>query len=383
MNADPARDLILKTYDTVADDTLWPEVLQQFAHQLNAVGCIIFEWRGDAVNRQLCAPILSSFYDRQAVDTYIDKCNPFEAADQDVFERHSLRHDGIDLIEDDVLGPSLDALKNKPNVQILRKMGIFHRAAGLLNKDNRSVSRFSVQYGVDRGRTTDEEHVLMAQVLPHIAKALDLGRPAQQLAAAHQGLLAAMDRLVIGACVLDASGAVVARNEEFRRQLESYETLSETRGGLLEFARLEDQKRFEMLRTDALHHGQFGARPRKEAIGTDAGGFLCIEVTPLNRSDEIGSDVFGGCILYSIDTSRPVSCSIEPIRQAFGLTETEASLVEAIGKGLTNAQIAEQRNRSVATVNVQVKSILSKARCATRTLFVRLMMNFGMQYLSD
>lgn len=378
-----ARDLILEIYDTVADERLWPGVLQKFAEQLNAAGCIIFEWQGAPAERQLIAPIMSAAYNRQAVETYIDKCYHEEARDQDVFEAHSLKSDGIDLIEDDVLGGSLDTLRQQANVQILNKLGIFHRAAGLLNKDNRSISRFSVQYGVGRGRTTPEEHDLMRLVLPHIAKALDLGRPAQHLAREYQSMLEAMDRLIIGACLIDGLGRVTLMNEEFRRQQETWPVFGLSPKGQLEFTRPEDQLRFEVLKSDALNHGQFGARPRKEAIATDAGSFLCIEVVPLNRSQEIGSKVFGGFILYSVDTSRPMRCNIGPIQHAFGLTDAEASLVEAISQGLTNVQIAERRGRSVATINVQVKSILSKTQCATRTQFVRLMMSFGTQYLSD
>ena len=206
MTAHQSRELILGVYDTVADPSLWPDVLSRFAENLNAAGCIVFEFQFEGVDQRLTAPIMSGAYDRLAVETYLEKCLEYEVRDQRIFERHSLEADGIDLIEDDVLGNSLSELKQQPNVQILEKLGILHRAAGLLNKDNRSVARFSVQYGVGRGRTTDAEHRLLAEVLPHIAKALDLGRPARQLAKTHRSMLEAMDRLTIGACLLDGGG---------------------------------------------------------------------------------------------------------------------------------------------------------------------------------
>ena len=57
---------------------------------------------------------------------------------------------------------------------VLRKMGILHRAAGLLNKDNTSSSRFSVQFAEERGRMTPDERHYMSSVLPHVAIALPL-----------------------------------------------------------------------------------------------------------------------------------------------------------------------------------------------------------------
>ena len=69
------------------------------------------------------------------------------------------------------------------------------------------------------------------------------------------------------------------------------------------------------------------------------------------------------------------------MKAAYGLTDTEMSLVDAIADGLTNAQIAEMRNRALPTINAQVKSILSKTQCSTRTQFVRLLTGFGGEYL--
>ncbi|MCG6904778.1 MAG: helix-turn-helix transcriptional regulator [Rhodobacter sp.] len=382
MNND-IRDTVLGIYDTVADPSLWTGVLDRFAAQLNAKGCIVFEWQGFGNQRKLVAPHFSSYFNRAGLEKYIEKCFEYEARDQDIFEAHSRKSDRIDLIDDSVLADTREDLLLRPNVAVLQKFDILHRAAGLLNKDNTSQSRFSVQLGAGRGRLTPAEHRHLGAILPHIAKALDLGRPARQLAAQHQSILAAMDRLTIGVCVLDPRGLVVVRNQEFQRQSEAYRVFHTAPTGVLQLARADDQKRFEALKSDALNHGKYGARPRKEAISTDADTYLCIEVTPLTKAEEIGSDAFGGFILYSHDTSLPVTCNTRPIQHAFGLTDAETSLVDAISEGLTNAQIAQRRDRAVATINAQVKSILSKTNCATRTQFVRLMMSFGAVYLSD
>jgi len=59
------------------------------------------------------------------------------------------------------------------------------------------------------------------------------------------------------------------------------------------------------------------------------------------------------------------------------LTATELSVVELICQGLTNSEIAQQRERSVETVNSQVKAILDKSRATNRTQLVRLLSNFS------
>ena len=379
---DLIRDTVLSIYDTVANPSGWPEVLTRVADEIDAIGCIVFEWREGDGGRKLNAPFYSTYYDPVVLNGYLEKCFEYEASDQDIFEAHSLESDGIDLIDDSVLAPTVEELKKLKNVEMLQKFGILHRAAGLLNKDNRSSSRFSVQLAASRGPLTQEERGRLGALLPHIAKALDLGRPVQQLVQTHQSMLAAMDRLTIGLCLLDRNGRKIQANEEFNRQLQDYPVFQISDAGLLSMAKSEDQQRFDALKEDALNHGKFGARPRKEAIMKEE-GFLCVEVTPLKHSDDMGSAPLDGFIVYSTDTSRPFTCDPMPIRQAFGLTDAEFALVEAIAQGLTNAQIAERRDRSVATINAQVKSILSKTQCATRTQFVRLMMGFGVDYLHD
>lgn len=143
---------ILSIYDAVAEDTLWPGVLHRLATQIDAVGCIVFEWHTTRHGRKLVAPLASANNDLAAIKTYIEKCFEHEARDQEIFEAHSLAQHQIDLVEDDVLAADVASLKQLPNVKTLQKLGILHRAAGLLNKDNTAISRF-------RGKTRTRSHI--------------------------------------------------------------------------------------------------------------------------------------------------------------------------------------------------------------------------------
>ena len=379
----PAETFIHDVYDCVADSARWPDLLQRFAEQIDAVGCIVFEWRGDPLDRQMGIQAASSFYEVDQLQVYIERMFEEEAADQDKFEAQSIRTDKIDLVQDDVLAPSLDELKKRKNVITLRKLGILHRAAGLLNKDNTAHSRFSIQLGADRGRMTVEEQAYSGQVLPHIAKAFDLGRSSQVLNAKSQGLLAAMNRLKTGLCVLDGKGRMVVENEEFARQREHYRLFRLTRSGELEMFKPADQKVFEHLKDNARNHGQFGARPRKEAIAADRDIFLCVEVTPIHQLEEHGSKGIGGHIVHSFDTSQQITLHAAALEAAYDLTRSEAEIVDLISEGLTNTEIAERRSRALATINAQVKSVLSKTGCSTRTQLVRLMISFGVDMLKS
>ena len=378
------RDLILDVYDTVADPSLWQSVLDKFAAALDAKGFVVFELHGYGDARVLSASHFSSYHQPDLLQAYIDVYLKWELIDQDTFEAHSLASDSIDLIDDSVLARTDEELFKIPNAAQLLDYGIRHRHAGLLNKDNKTRSRFSVQLAADRGRLTPVERDRMRIVLPHIAKALDLGRPIAQLTAQHRGMVEAMDQLRIGVCVLDGDGRVVLTNREFDRQRDTYRVFRADAAGRLRLQDEADHARFATLVQDATNHGQYGARPRKEAVAVNNGdeaSVLSIEIAPIEHLAEIGTTRFGGVIVYSLDTSLPVEYDPTLLSHVYGLTGAETTLIQMVGNGLTNLEIAEQRSRSVSTINAQVKSLLSKTQCSNRTQLVRLLMDFGVDYL--
>ena len=373
-------ELVTGIYDTIADVSLWPDVLDRIANRAGARGAMLFEIEDKAA---LNAKYLSTAYSRDVVDGYMREFMTEEMADQHAFVRHIRQHDRVDIVPDTIIYDDVQEFYGRSHVKATMAIGLLHRAGALLNKDNIEVGRFSIQYGADRGAMTADETSILNQLLPHVAKAFHLGSPVQQLAAQNQGLIAAIDRLTIGICILDRTGNVVVANQEFNRQAQDYPVFQITPSGALHFPLPRNQASFSALRSNAMGHGRFGARPRKEAIPVDDDSFLCIEVAPIDHIGEIGSQAIGGCLVYSTDTSRPMHCDTPLIRQAFGLTETESGLVDDICQGHTNVQIAARRERTVDTINSQVKSILNKSGSANRTQLVRLMMSFGTPLLQD
>ena len=139
-------------------------------------------------------------------------------------------------------------------------------------------------------------------------------------------------------------------------------------------------RQFRGLLNDLVAHGRFGARPRKEAMfasSPDQDGQLCIEVVPLDRSDEIGSRPFNGALVVTRDLREPISINLELAKWTFELTTAETDVIDMVCLGLTNSEIAQRRDRSVDTINSQVKTILNKTRSHSRTQLVRTLCNFS------
>jgi len=370
--------LILSIYDAAVDPTLWPGVLDSCAAVSGAVGCAIFEFHQDAsglpfrishggatfpvetIRRYNLANIVQELKDREGAKRLVSKADPIEA------------------ISDEIVYNDYEEFLSRGNVRSLMDVGLRHRVIAFLNKDNLDVRQFTLQYPDGRGPATKAELARLNVLLPHLAKAMELGAPAMELMAGHQRFLSAVELLDLGVCVLDTQNRIVLENSEFERQRQDLKVFRKTPDGRLCFGSAADQERFEWLGGHVLNHGKFGGRPRREVITNRDGTTLCLEIVKVGQIAELSSQAFDGVVVFSRDTSNPVMIDANAVKRAFQLTDAETALVEQIADGLTNVQIAKQNGRAVPTINGQVKSILAKTRCANRTQFVRLLTSFRM-----
>lgn len=380
------NELILSIYDTTINPDTWPDVLDRSARFIGATGAMIFELEGSGTERRIKAPYLSKIYDAALVQGYINAYHDEELIDQDIFTSLSKPTDQIHFVSDESLAETEQELLDRRNVRAMVENGIRYRMAALLNKDMIDRDRLALQFSYRSGPISKEHFDKALLVAPHIAKARNISRPTEQLVDSFRSVAASIDKLVIGICILDKQGRIVHHNQEFQRQLDIYPVFLKDRSGRLVMRSEKPAEALGKLRGPLSNHGRFGARPRKEAITSlidDIPHTLCIEVAPLTTADEFGEPQLNGHIVYSMDAGNFYEIDGEMLAKIFSLTQTEASILELLAEGLTNAQISERRAKSVETVNSQVKSILEKTQSANRTQLIRLATNISSSFIVD
>jgi DNA-binding CsgD family transcriptional regulator len=380
------NEIILKIYDAAIDPAKWSGVLEQVSQFMGARGAIIFALESSGRSWRLLASHVSASYDSKLVEEYLTQHQQQELMDQERFAHYSRSRDEIELIPDTVLAASQEEFLARPNVQMMRKMGVHYRSGALLNKDDIYRDRFSMQFSRGNGPLTPENVGKSALLLPHIAKALNVSRPIEQVFDKYKSVFSCLNLLKVGICILSENGTVILRNKEFNRQLDAYGVFQLGPTGRLVFNRRELEQSVRRLLSGVSNHGHFGARPRKEAVMAILDGEdyrLCVEVAPLNASAEFGSRPLSGYILYSLDTSLPLPINAGILRDLFMLTETEAEVLGLMADGLTNREISERREKSVETINSQAKSLLAKTNTANRTQLIRLATNLSANFLSE
>ena len=380
-----AHEIILSIYDTALDPKNWPSVLDEICVFVGAVGALVIDIEGDKTSGRLIPSLYTTNYDALIANAYLDGHRSQELNDQDVFECYSNRKDRIELVSDHVLAASREELELRANVVAMKSIGLRYRAGALLNKDLKSKDRFGFQFNSDQGPLNSENVRKASILLPHIAKALDVSRPMIQLSAKYNQIIDAINMLKTGVCIIDHKQRVVAKNLEFERQTEGYSVFSIERDGRLTFSNQTNAKMASDMFSSTKFHGRFGARPRKEALGETVHSDireLCIEITPLQGAAYGDGNLSKGSVVFSLDTSQNADIDFEKFSSSFGFTPAETKVLQLLSSGLTNPQIADCSNKSVETINTQVKSLLSKTMTSNRTQLIRLASQTGISIIT-
>ena len=368
-------DLVSRIYDTALDPETWSTVLLDIAITLGASGSMIFELNETNGIQRIRTPYQSKNYDPIAVQAYLRKHNAQELIDQAAFAEISGTGEDINLFDDIQFNLSKDDLLKQSNVRDMMAAGLKHRSGTVLNKDSWQIDRFALQYSNKRGPSTSQEKKVAKVILPHVAKALRIGRPLLGNGNVQATFASRLDRLPFGLCVISPKGFPISTNLEFDRIAETTPVFKYLSTGQLIMTDGAGLESYTALMENAEIHGKTGAYPRRQSIflpsdERDLGYF--IEICPISSNSEYGRLPEKSRLITVLDSNRSRQLDSNTMAKFFPLSKSEQLVLELIGFGHTNKEIADIRNRSEETINSQVKSLLFKTYTKNRTELVQL-----------
>lgn len=376
-------DLLTRIYDCALNPGEWRGVLQQIANESGAFGAMIFdcEWRGST--ERVALRYCSDAYDRTLVDGYVDLHNAQEVLDQGRFARLSSEGNEVNLIRCDDLYSSRDELESKSNQQAMMKLGVHFRAGALLSKDTAAMDRFALQFRKDQGPISEKARLMTQGLLPHVAKALSIGRALQENDDQKRALARTLEAVPFGIGIVRASGKVLYGNAEFQALCEEFRLINRNAAGL----RVENLPLgIQGLLRSVRDHGKFGARPLREAAflpGKLESTGLFMEISPISNHPEMDRFGEGTFLISLLDSQRAHAVNPDIVRRFFPLTDSEMAVLELVVKGHTNTEIADLRGRSLETVNSQMKSLIRKSGTRNRTELVRVAVSLSVASMGD
>lgn len=367
-------ELLPSIYDASINPEIWLDVLDRASDTCGARGStlIAVENGGDI---QFHVDMRSERW-RQVSDEqwsyYMDNFFHLEKEAWAFFATLPKQH----LLTDDQLWTNDEELKNRPDYRyLLDTVGVFRKAGARLNDNPSWFDNIAFQFDSRHTKVPSSSLDSIRFLLPHLSKAVEIGRTFSMLKAKYNAVLGALDFIEVGICIALQSKAVIISNQEANRILSEQDGLTLTK-----------DKRFKV--RDAEMSAELSRAIEdiaKAALGKDSVAErtlliqrsntdlpLIVEVSPIRDTDnEIDSDLSGALILL-IDPSTGTSVNTERVSSVFGLTQSEGEVCRHLIDGSSNAEIAETRNVSLDTVKSQVASILRKTGTTRRSELVRL-----------
>ncbi len=290
--------------------------------------------------------------------------------------RHSLTLPVRTVYSDAELTNDISELESRPDYVFLReRFGIGHRRLGArLIDNNRYMTVVSFQFPVDTESVSGYK-TQIEQIIPHMAKSLELGIIYERLHSRYQAVLSAIDRVGVGMCIVDSQCNALVSNAEAERIFDSGKGVYKSSIGTISCnnntsagelytgikAALLQQESTDSLRAETV------IVVREESTDDP----VVIDVSPLSdHLQEIDPNASMALVrLVDIDSRK--FCSTVAFAKAYALSKSEEQVCTLLLDGLTNQEIADSRGTSIETIKSQVKAILSKSNTESRLLLIR------------
>lgn len=228
-----------------------------------------------------------------------------------------------------------------------------------------------------RGDFSAAEKAFLRALRPHFERALQLYSRIRRTECEKKILEETLDRLSIGAFILDASARVIDANATARRLAGQSGVLDIVEGRLTLKNRALNARLAQALSAaiawpDQQGNHRFIDAMRIEQRTGDALGVLVRLIAP---DDTYHSDVSPRVIVYVCDPRQQEKAPERFIAELFGLSRAEAGLASLLATGMTLSQAAEHLQLTENTTRTYSKRVFEKIGVTRQTDLVRLILS--------
>ncbi|WP_299606094.1 helix-turn-helix transcriptional regulator [uncultured Tateyamaria sp.] len=282
------------------------------------------------------------------------------------------------LTPDTKIGPSAAELDARADYAFLRKRLKLGRRLGVrLNSDKVWFDAMSIAFPTGANQVPVAAIQDTYFLLPHLTKAVELGRTFAELKSRYSAALTALNRVKAGLAIALPSGDIIVENDEAKRILDQQDGLTKERNGRL---RCHDHDQNAEL-SEAIQKAANTARGEDNcdewliALQRPSGQSpLLLDVAPLKDSKAELEGPLEGALVTVIDPDRVPHIRVDRFVALYGLTEAEAEaeVCKLVLQGVSIMEMAEMRSTSPVTVKNQISAILSKTGVGRRSELIRM-----------
>jgi DNA-binding CsgD family transcriptional regulator len=279
---------------------------------------------------------------------------------------------------DESLSAGTSALDARQDYAFLRrKIGVRRRMGVRLNSDRMWFDAVSVAFPETLVTIPPPAVDQLRLYLPHLTKAVELGRMFRMLQARYKAALQALDHVHVGLAVALPGGEVIVQNAEADRVFDARQFLWKSADGRLTGHDADAVARVTQAIEAAARtcQGGGGQSDWMETIaGQSSDTGLLVDVAPLSDGRGELERGLNGALITLIDPTKVPKMKLSRFAKLYTLTSAETEVCGLLLEGATSAEIAERRATSPVTTKNQISSILAKTGVNRRAELIRLLM---------
>jgi DNA-binding CsgD family transcriptional regulator len=241
-----------------------------------------------------------------------------------------------------------------------RKVGCFYVTGTMFEMPTGDVCTFGVHRPFGRKRFTPDDKALVAGLVPHLGRALEVRHVLSRAAIERQAALDVLERTQVATLVLGRNGVILYTNRQAETLLRTGDAIATTQGHLAVADRTISDWLMACVRSAvdvAAGRCSVGGGtvplPRGERLP------LSVLIAPFRPArDGFGADA-PAAILFIRDPEGAAPSSAR-LQELFGLTATEAAVAALLADGRSIDAVAAAQNIKVNTARTHLKNVLAK-----------------------
>ena len=252
--------------------------------------------------------------------------------------------------------------------------GIADALAVNLEKGTIRSSLLNILMDASLGFENHEARGRMALLVPHLQRAIGIGRLFEQREAKQQALTTTLDHVEAAVVLVGADGAITFTNDPAKRMLDEKILIFQRDGALHAVASDTDQTFREIFAAAANGDASIGVRGVAVPMTSPTEGRWSAHVLPLTsgRRREAGQANQAAAAIFIRKTTPNAPLPLEAIAKQYGLLPSEVRVLDAVAKMQGVKQLAEFLGISQATVKTHLHNLFRKTGTRRQIELVKL-----------
>ena len=370
---DPQKlsDLIGSVYDTVLDPSLWKGAIEKAAHFVRGSGAALFS--KNVANQEGSVQYVTGI-EPHYTQLYFDKYVTLDPATGG----HFLAEIEQPVAVADLMSPH-EFLETRFYREWVRPQGLIDFVSAVLDKSATSVAMFGVFRSERDGVVDDEARQRMRLIVPHIRRAVLIGRMFDLKAAEAATFADTLDGLSVGMCLVDAGGRIVHANAAGYAIISVGDILRSVGGQLVARDAQVDKKLREIFAAAGQGDAALGTMGiAVPLIGKNDERYVA-HVLPLTSGARrrAGRTYTAAAALFVRKAALVVPSAFEVIGKTFKLTPTELRVLLAIVDVGGVPEVAEALGVASTTIRTHLARLFEKTGVTRQADLVKLVAGYA------